>query len=309
MAPRSTCAALALALLALATAHTAAAAAAAGPAKGFGRTADPLEGAKSAIRLKNFTAAQSDLQRLADAGNAEAQYMLAVFFLNGLGGPRDPVQAKLWLEKSAAQGNARAAFSLASLYAESDPPDPGAAQHWFTRARELGFTAPPRSAQKGPATAESILIPATRITDVKVKREALWLAAEQGDMASLEALASAPLVTETDEFGRGALARAAEAGNAPALEVLLRRGAPVDAADQYGMTALMLAARAGSAASVEVLLHSHANINAVDHKGNTVLMHGAAGGKVDVIERLLAYRTGRRWISQKSAMRARLRRA
>ena len=279
MAPRNACGAIALALLAVAVAHPAAAAAS-GPSKGFGRTADPLEGVKNAIRLKNFTGAQSDLQRLADAGNAEAQYLLAVFFLNGLGGPRDPVQAKLWLEKSASQGNARAAFSLASLYAESDSPDPQAAQRWFTRARELGFTAPPRSAQssapKGPATAESILIPATRITDAKVKREALWLAAEQGDMASLEALASAPLVTETDEFGRGALARAAEAGNAPALEVLLRRGAPVDAADQYGMTALMLAARAGSAASVEVLLHSRANVSAVDHKGNTALMHWAA---------------------------------
>jgi uncharacterized protein len=287
MAPRSAWTAIPLALLALATAQPAAAAAV-GPAKGFGRTVDPLEGAKNAIRLKNFTAAQSDLQRLADAGNADAQYMLAVFFLNGLGGPRDPVQAKGWLEKSASQGNPRAAFSLASLYAEADPPDAQAAQRWFTRARELGFTAQPRGPQKAGATAESILIPATRITDAKVKREALWLAAEQGDVASLEALASAPLVTEADEFGRGALARAAEAGHAPALEVLLRRGAPVDAADQYGMTALMLAARAGSADSVEVLLRSRANVNAVDHKGNTALMHAAAGGKADAVERLLA---------------------
>ena len=47
--------------------------------------------------------------------------------------------------------------------------------------------------------------------------------AEQGDLASLEALASPTLVTERDEFGRGALARAAEAGRAPAVELLLRR--------------------------------------------------------------------------------------
>ena len=69
--------------------------------KSLRRTDDTLEGVKTAIRLKDFGAAQSELQRLADAGNADAQYLLAAFYLNGLGGPRNPVQAKLWLEKSA----------------------------------------------------------------------------------------------------------------------------------------------------------------------------------------------------------------
>ena len=103
-------------------------------ASAFGR-ADPLEGVKTSIRLKNFGAAQSDLQRLADAGNADAQYLLAAFYLNGLGSARDPVKAKVWLEKSAAQGNSRAAFSLASLYASSDPPDPQAAERWLARLK------------------------------------------------------------------------------------------------------------------------------------------------------------------------------
>ena len=261
------------------------------PAGRFGRT-DTLESVKTAIRLKNFGPAQADLQRLADSGNPEAQYLLASFYLNGLGGPRDTAQAKVWLEKSAAQGNARAAFSLGNLYAESDPPDQQAAAHWFTRARELGFSAGTRGGVKPAAAPDSILIPATRITDSKVKREALWLAAAEGDMTSLAALANGPLVNESDEFGRGALARAAEAGHLQALELLLQRGAPVDGRDQYGMTALMLAARAGSSESVEVLIRHHANVDAVDQRGNTVLMHGAAGGKVAVVERLLASGAG-----------------
>jgi ankyrin repeat protein len=292
MAPRSAWPALWLALLAMPAAQLAVAAPPA-RVKSFGKAADPLEGVKSAIRLKKFSAAQSDLQPLAEAGNADAQYLLAAFYLNGLAGPRDPVKAKLWLEKSAAQGNSHAAFSLASLYADSDPPDPQAAERWLARARELGFTPQTRSGATAVGTAaDSIVIPAARITDPKVKREALWLAAEQGDVASLEALASATLVTETDEFGRGALARAAEAGQASALELLLRRGAAVDNADRYGMTALMLAARAGSTESVEALIRSKGNVNAVDHKGNTVLMHAAAGGKVAVVERLLAAGAG-----------------
>ena len=124
------------ALLALSTAGVNVAAAA-GAAKPFARP-DALEGVKTAIRLKNFGAAQSDLQRLAETGNADAQYLLAAFYLNGLAGARDPAQAKLWLEKSAAQGNSRAAFSLASLYADADPPDSQAAARWLARARELG---------------------------------------------------------------------------------------------------------------------------------------------------------------------------
>ena len=156
MAPRSACAAIALTLLALALGQPAAAASA-GPAKGFGRTADPLEGAKNAIRLKNFTGAQSDLQRLADAGNAEAQYLLAVFFLNGLGGPRDLAQAKLWLEKSAAQGNARAAFMLAETY---DPivleklgelglaSNVAMARIWYSKAKDLGSEGAPECLER-----------------------------------------------------------------------------------------------------------------------------------------------------------------
>ena len=90
------------------------------------RPPDPLDSAKGEIRTKHFAAAQTQLQKLASAGNPQAEYLLAVFYLNGLGGPRDVVQAKTWLEKAAGHGNAPAAFSLARLYAESDPPDPAA---------------------------------------------------------------------------------------------------------------------------------------------------------------------------------------
>src|SRR3989440_12397355 len=94
---------------------------------------DPLEGVKTAIRLKKFAEAATALQKLAGAGNAQAQYMLAVFYLNGVNGPRDPKQAKGWLEKCARPGNARAAFSLADLVAQSDPPHPQADAHGVAR--------------------------------------------------------------------------------------------------------------------------------------------------------------------------------
>src|SRR5580700_8445835 len=108
MAWRKRLLAAALAILAMAT--------------GFAvqRPPDALDGVKTAIRLKNFSEAAVMLRRLADGGNDEAQYMLAVFYLNGVNGPRDPAAAHTWLEKSALQGNARAAFSLATLAADAD---------------------------------------------------------------------------------------------------------------------------------------------------------------------------------------------
>jgi TPR repeat protein len=111
---------------------------AAGAAFAAARPVDPLDAAKLAIRLKNFGSAALELQRLAAAGNSQAQYLLAAFYLNGLTGPRDPAQARHWLEKSAEQGYAPAAFSLATLLATAEPADPEAASHWLARARELG---------------------------------------------------------------------------------------------------------------------------------------------------------------------------
>src|SRR5690349_18022135 len=87
------------------------------------RPADPLESAKAAIRVKEYPRAAADLQRQADAGNAEAQYQLGTFALNGLLGERDIGEARKWLTRAATAGHARAAFSLAALLASADPPD------------------------------------------------------------------------------------------------------------------------------------------------------------------------------------------
>src|SRR5215475_2197574 len=87
----------------------------------FERPADPLDGVKAQIRLKNFPAAASELQKFAAAGNTDAEYMLAVFYLNGVNGPKDPAQARTWLEKAANGGHARAAFSLAAFLTDANP--------------------------------------------------------------------------------------------------------------------------------------------------------------------------------------------
>lgn len=216
---------------------------------------DPLAKAKEAIRLKQFNTAEGELRQLAEAGNVDAQYVLAVFYLNGLNGPRDEDRARAWLEKSAAAGSRAAALSLSRLH-------PG-------------------------ADSIEALSPAVP-TDPTARTEALWLAVRRGDLKSLKALSDAGSINAHDEFGRGALARAAEAGQAEVAEFLIHSGAEVNAADGYGTTPLMIAGRVGHAATVAVLLSAGGDPTLADRGGNTALMHAAAGGDAQSVERLLA---------------------
>src|SRR5205085_10487747 len=110
---------------------------------------------------------------------------------------------------------------------------------------------------------------AARRPDPAVRGERRWLHARRGDVASIEALVAPALVVARDEFGRGALAPAAEAASAPAVALLIRRGAPVEAPDQNGTTPLMIAARGGQPAAVDAILTAHPNANATDKSGNT----------------------------------------
>jgi serine/threonine-protein phosphatase 6 regulatory ankyrin repeat subunit B len=217
--------------------------------------ADPLDGVKESIRLKRFAGAASELERLAAAGSPDAQYLLAVFYLNGLNGPPDAARARPWLEKAAHQGNTRAILSLKMLLGTRDSPAA------VSRVQEL--------------------------TDPGTRHEALWLAAEQGDLQVVRALSDRDSVNSHDDFGRGALARAARAVRTEVVEALLHSGAAADSADQYGITPLMLAAREKHGSTVGALLQAGANVNLADHGGNTPLMHAAAGGDLATIDGLL----------------------
>src|SRR2546429_9870648 len=83
---------------------------------------DPLEGVKTSIRLKKFAEAATALQKLAGAGNADAQYMLAGFFPHRGNGPRDPAQAQGWAPKTPRPGQRRAPISPGDTVARTHPP-------------------------------------------------------------------------------------------------------------------------------------------------------------------------------------------
>lgn len=84
----------------------------------------------------------ADLRKAANLGYAPAQFYLAKLFEAGdLGLPKDPVEARMWTERAAENGERKAMHNLALYYFEGTggPKNLTAAAQWFRRAADLGL--------------------------------------------------------------------------------------------------------------------------------------------------------------------------
>jgi ankyrin repeat protein len=116
----------------------------------------------------------------------------------------------------------------------------------------------------------------------------LHCACHMGSAAAVEYLLSLPqaaaMVTAKSTTGCTALQTAAYYEHDDIVQLLLRKGAAVDARCHSGMTSLMHAQRMRTVAA---LLHAHADVNAVDNDGFTVLHHCAKQGAAECVYKLL----------------------
>jgi hypothetical protein len=116
--------------------------------------------------------------------------------------------------------------------------------------------------------------------------QALW----QEDLTRMENMLKAGIDPNTEtSTGNRPLLIAAKKRNPKLLELLIARGAKVDAADRYGQTPLMAAASMGLAQNVRVLISAGANVNARDGKGSTPLIWATISGHPQVVEILLGH--------------------
>ncbi len=120
----------------------------------------------------------------------------------------------------------------------------------------------------------------------------LYDAAYNGLAENTRALldANPSLVNTTNSLGRTPLATAAGCGQLEVLELLLAKGARLEAADPVNhFTALHLAAAYDQTAAAQFLLNKGAQVNPVDRFGLTPLHQAAARGAANVIGLLLQH--------------------
>ena len=122
---------------------------------------------------------------------------------------------------------------------------------------------------------------------------ALMEAILAGDESAVAARATPEALRETDADGTTPLMLAARRGRRAVVELLLARGAPVDAADTRGYTALFHACLdpeedRGHPEVVALLARAGANLEADIGYGVRPLMYAAGNGEAGVVEVLLA---------------------
>ena len=95
----------------------------------------------AAFESKHFSRSCLLLSPLADQGEPEAQYRMAIMMQNGLGMTANEMQAFKYMRDAAAYGNALAQHGLGFMYLEGECIDknPAKAVEWFSKAAEQGL--------------------------------------------------------------------------------------------------------------------------------------------------------------------------
>ncbi len=117
----------------------------------------------------------------------------------------------------------------------------------------------------------------------------LHMASDLGIAPWVEQLLKKICNSELQRYGLTALMHAARQGHKAVVQLLLDRGANINASNWVNNTALIEAAREGHEAVVQLLLHYGANINASNRVNNTALIEAAREGHEAVVQLLLDY--------------------
>ncbi|XP_078526030.1 CARD- and ANK-domain containing inflammasome adapter protein-like [Lissotriton helveticus] len=115
----------------------------------------------------------------------------------------------------------------------------------------------------------------------------IFEALAKGDVSDLEALLEGCDVNAVNAFHETLLHVAAANGNVAAIELLIKKGAKIDAKDRNGRTPLHRASEMGHADAVRALLQAGANLYALDKEGQTPLHLAARNQHMDIMKIML----------------------
>jgi ankyrin repeat protein len=117
--------------------------------------------------------------------------------------------------------------------------------------------------------------------------EILVTACTEGMTELVQRLLNSDSLTFSPKILSNALMAASGRGHAEIVEMLVNRGARVNAQDKKGKTPLMAACSRGYKDAARALLCNGANVDHASAKGNTALMKAAYYGHADVVQLLL----------------------
>ncbi|MFI8482963.1 tetratricopeptide repeat protein [Pseudomonas sp. NPDC078700] len=99
-----------------------------------------LEEGVAAYQAGDLPLAFKEFRTVADTGNSDGQFNVALMYEQGIGVAKDETQAIQWYEKSAQQGNSNAQYNLGVLYenGRGTPVDFAQANQWYRKAAAQG---------------------------------------------------------------------------------------------------------------------------------------------------------------------------
>lgn len=103
---------------------------------------EDLEMALKLLEAEDYESSFRLLLPLAHKDMVRAQESVGLMYQIGLGVDRNVDEAFRWLQRAANAGSGVAAHNLGTLYQTCEPERPidkGQSEHWFERARNLGF--------------------------------------------------------------------------------------------------------------------------------------------------------------------------
>ena len=123
---------------------------------------------------------------------------------------------------------------------------------------------------------------------VASKKTPLMVASKNGHTEIVQLLLEkGAYVNAKDNYGETALMLAAANGRTEIVQLLLEKGADVNAKNEYGRTALMYALGNYRTEIIQLLLEKGADVNAKNKYGSTALMFAASNGRTEIVQILL----------------------
>jgi formylglycine-generating enzyme required for sulfatase activity/TPR repeat protein len=229
----------------------------------------------AAFEAQDYGMAFSEWKAAADEGDAKSQYRLGKLYEEGRSVPQNYVQAHLYYNLAAAQGNDEARAARDAVAGKM-------VKEELAEARKLAAAWKP--GERGQAGT-----PSQQTTQAEQEDPfALFRAADTGDAKRVEELLAGGADAEiADAEGQTALMFAAGNGHVNIVNQLLNAGADPDAVAQDGSTALLAATLGNHPAAIAALVETGADVNAANKDGVTALMAAALGGHTEIVKALM----------------------